>query len=128
MKAVFAVVLCALAAAVGASGAGAYDRKPVVLGGFHSDGWYQTITNAEGNLHARYGGINTVYCVGIIMRGYVADSSLVSGVNRWWDKLLCIGRLYTRSGSFLLVFDQKAESSWTIYNLKGASIVELHRR
>src|SRR5256885_2369321 len=127
MKSGILIALVAALVAIAAPSANAYDRQPVTLGGFTPDGWGNTISNAESNLHRRYAGIATVYCIGIIMRGYASVSSWISGVSRLWDKFLCPGRVRS-GGSFSLIYDQKSAYGWTIYNLRGVSLSELHRR
>ena len=123
MKKLFLVV--AIAAGLFVSNASAFDRHPLTLDNATTDGWYQTITSAERNLHGRFGGIRSVYCTGAILTNDPADSSLMHGGYRYWDKLWCFGKV-DNGNSFTLVFDQKSEYRWIIFNLRGVSIVALY--
>jgi hypothetical protein len=121
-----ALAAVVITAAVVAGSASAYDRRPVTGYGLYPDGWYQTVTNAERNLHYRYPGIKTAYCLGVQMSGHYPDSSMLRAGVRWWDKLACGGYAYGTGSLFTLVFDQKSLNSWTIYRLHGASVSELY--
>jgi hypothetical protein len=46
-------------------------------------------------------------CSGVIIAGAEPDSSLVSGVNRWWETLFCHGRVLGGK-PFTLISDQKS--------------------
>jgi hypothetical protein len=120
-----ALVAGIVALAVLLPSAQALDRRPVELSGLRPDGWGQSITNAQQNLRSRFGGIDSTYCTGVIMRGYRSDSSWIHARTRYWDKLGCAGR--AGGTSFALVYDHKGRNAnaWTIYRLHGASIGQL---
>jgi hypothetical protein len=120
MKSAVCLVGAILTVAVGAVGARAYDRQPIVLSGLYGDGWGNSTSKAERALLTRYAGIRTVWCEGVIMAEDRSSSSWLDGYTRYWDKLACGG--YTRSGhQFALVYDAKAQYAWVIYRLRGVS-------
>src|SRR5256885_2072399 len=119
-----AVVATFVVAGVLAGMASAYDRTPIHLTGLAPDSWGTSITDAEQMLRGRYSGIDRVWCRGVLMIGYEANSSWVHGLTRYWDKLVCDG-FATNGKPFALVFDGKARYSWTVYRLRGASAEDL---
>ena len=117
-----AVVASSLVAAVAVPAAKAYDRQPVGVYGLKADTWGQSTTKAESQLKTRFPGIWHVECVGVKVNGY--DTSWVSGLTRYWDKLQCVGNVYAHPGVFTLIEDSKGAYSWVIYRLHGATINE----
>jgi hypothetical protein len=118
------VVLGAVFAVVGlgfASAAQSYDRRPVVVSGLRPDGWSMATTHAAAALRNRYSDVGYIYCVGVIMDGYRADSSFVEGSVRYWDKLLCFVDMPREYISF--IYDQKGakQNTFTIYRMKHFS-------
>jgi hypothetical protein len=103
----------------------AYDRPPVPINGLQPDAWGQSTTKAEGLLRARYPGIRSTFCLGVVLPGHTAaTSSFIHGQTRYWDKLICFGGTYS-GATFGLIFDAKSATGWIIYRLRGASISDL---
>ena len=98
-----------------------YDRRPVVVSGLRPDGWSMATTHAANALRNRYSDVGYIYCVGVIMQGYRADSSFVEGSVRYWDKLLCFVDMPREYISF--IYDQKGakQNTFTIYRMKHFS-------
>ena len=115
-------LLLALALSVHAAGAPAYDRTPLRLSALVPDGWGQTTTGAQAGLRARYDDVVSVWCGGVIMNGYAADSSWISGTVRVWDKLYC-GVKTSDGTQLVMVFDQKGRrtNTYRVYRVKVIS-------
>ena len=115
-------LLLALAVSVRAAGAPAYDRTPLRLSALVPDGWGQTTTGAEAALRARYDDVVSVWCGGVIMNGYAADSAWISGTVRVWDKLYC-GVKTSDGTQLVMVFDQKGRrtNTYRVYRVKVIS-------
>jgi hypothetical protein len=77
------------------------------------------------NLRNRYDTLMRFTCSGVIIAGAEPDSSLVSGVNRWWETLFCHGRVLGGK-PFTLISDQKSPEGWIIYRLSGISRADLY--
>ena len=103
----------------------AYDRTPVTITGLTPDLYGQSITKAQTQLKGRFPGISSDYCVGVLIPGD-SNSSWVSGLTRYWDKLVCAGYTYTTGKTiFTLIFDGKGPESWIIYRLRNMTISAL---
>jgi hypothetical protein len=117
--AVFTVVVLAAFVAAVAPSAQAYDRKTATLGGLYPHGWGLPINRAEQFGRSKFPGAEYVYCGGIFMRGYRAESSWIIGMTRYWDKLSCIAQLKYDWVGFIV--DAKGRGHTTYYSVNHYS-------
>src|SRR5262249_42678459 len=92
----------------------------VVPAGAHGNPWGQTVTNAVSSVQTRFAGVVQVRCLG--------DGSsfhFVKDNPTWWNHLTCFGRT-ANGASFSFKYHALARFNWTVTNLRGASLADLH--